>query len=512
VLTKPDRLAPGTSPNDLARILDGQSFKLGHGYFVVRNLDKKQIQQFLTHNDARQLEQEFFSTSAPWADDLQRYRHRFGTVNLQHYLSMQLGKQMVAKLPGIKQKIQNRLQEVEAELSQIPEIPLHTAQRTVCDVLQAFTVDVRNEVNGDHGYESWDIIWQTLQQKFWTVLKESRPTMMTTGRRDVGIFTSALPGGSSDGAIVIDDSDESTETPETPSKKRKHDSSTKRETQTPAPSNNPFVTPKKPAARTPKARRTGPSRNPAVVDTRKVFNLDEVAAHVAQSSKGRVSGGLHPKARENLMLSALSHWETAIDGFFDELKDQLTQRVQVLFDSHLCNWKDSQFYKESLVLVKAILENHVSEQRTVMAGEALKAERLRPYTIDEDIFDADKLVVMQRYRDARFKARYKQYLREASEYYERDLSQTEKDRMLKEKTALFKSEPYERELNLVADVTTYYTIAARRLVEGIVMRIDDKFFQALRNTLLDQLRDDLNIMGEQGKSMCKHSFLHVLTK
>jgi hypothetical protein len=36
-------------------------------------------------------------------------------------------------------------------------------------------------------------------------------------------------GGSSNSAIVIDDSDE-TETPETPSKKRKHGSSTKRET------------------------------------------------------------------------------------------------------------------------------------------------------------------------------------------------------------------------------------------------------------------------------------------
>lgn len=505
VLTKPDRLAPGTSPNDLGRTLDGQAFALGHGYFVVRNLDQKQIQQRLTHSDARRLEHEFFSTAAPWADDLQQYRHRFGTVHLQQYLSMQLGKQVIAKLPEIHKKIQNRLEAVEAELSQIPEIPLHTATRTVCDVLQAFTADVRNEMNGDHGFESWEITWRGLQQTFWTALKDSKPTMMTSGKKDEGIFMSGLPGGSNDGPIVIDDSDGGSDVPATPSKKRKYDSPAKRETQTPAPSNSPFRTPQKPAPKPPQTRRTTASSNKnsnngkAITDSRKVFNLDDVAAHIAQSSKGRVSGGLHPKARENMMLSTLTHWQTAVNDFFDQLENQLKERIRQLFDTHFRNWVGSEFYKESLAIVTAVLDNNLHEQRTVMAAEALNAERLRPYTILDDIFDQDKLAVMERYRDARFKARHRLYLREAVGHHDRELSTAEKNDILKNKMGLLKSEPYERELSLVADVTTYYMVAARRLVEGIVMRIDDKFFQVLRNSLRDQLQDELNIFDERGK-------------
>lgn len=480
----------------------------------MKNLDQKQIKQGVTHSSARQIERQFFQTATPWSDDLQQFQPRFGTINLQHYLSLQLGKQIIAKLPEIRKQIEGRLETVEAELRQIPEAPLHTATRTVCDVLQAFATDVRSEIDGDHGHESWEITWQKLQQAFWTALEQSKPTMKTSGKRDEGIFSRALPGGSSDGAITIEDSSDDMElyAEETPSKKRKHGLQTKRELQTPAPTTPKAKTPKKPVNKTPQVPISAPSFNATntITGLRKVFNLDEVATHITQSSQGRVAGGLHPKARENMMLSALDHWQTAIDKFFAQLEQQLKQRIQQLFDYHFRNWVGSDLYKESLAIVMSMLDNNLHEQRTVMAAETLSAERLRPYTILDDIFEQDKVAVMARYRDARFKARHKQYLKEAAEHEGCDLSNTAKDRLLKDekKMALLKTEPYERELSLVADVTTYHMIAARRLVEVIVMRIDDKFFQQLRNKLRDQLQDELNIFDEQrGKFSPTHSLL-----
>ncbi|KZM24164.1 uncharacterized protein EKO05_0010821 [Ascochyta rabiei] len=503
VLTKPDRLPQGSSSGDLASVLENRRFQLGHRYFVVKNLDSDEIQQGLTHQDARRLEREFFATVAPWSTDLQPYQSRFGTVNMQQYLSTELGNRVLSKLPVIRRQIEARLATVEDELSRIPDTPLHTAARTVADIVQAFANEMRSEMAGDHGSMTWSNAWEEIQQTFWDMMLELKPTMSIRGKLDEGLFLTTLLGRSADECIVLDSDDdvETSDLPETPSKKRKHDARPKRELQTPAHTPLPSRTPRAPASRT--SRQLFPNASPSnrsndMTRLRKQFKLDDVTRHISQHSKSRVPGQMNPKVREDMMLSALAHWPRVVSEFFKELEHQLKLRVKVLFDRHFSAWKGSGLYAKSLAIVESLLDSNIHEQRTTMAAESLIDERDGPHIFHKDIFKKDKAAVMDRYRQARADARFKVFVNEAEAHYEKTYTPADKEKIRKDdrKMALIKEEPYTHEVDLVADISTYYMIAARRFHDSVTMRIESKFFKQLREKLRDQLQDELGIYDE----------------
>jgi hypothetical protein len=503
VLTKPDRLPQGESAQALAQVLDGSRFAMGHGYFVVKNLNTNEIHQGLTHTEARRMEKQFFATASPWATELQPFRPRFGTVNLQHYLSTKLGNRVMQELPVIRDQIENRLEAVEAELCRIPDTPLHTAVRTVADIIQDFCIEVRREMAGDYGHVSWNNAWKGCQKDLWDKLLKLKPTMSTTGDLDQSLYTSMLPGQTANEAMVID-SDDDVEA-ETPSKKRKHNTPTKRESQTPAPSTSPFRAPREPAAKPSRALFQNSSVSNEVDDIsklRKPFQLDDVTRNLSLASRDRVPGQIDPQLREKMMVSPFQHWPLIINGFFNDFELRLKSRLQELFDKHFREWKGSELHTASYGIVQSILDNNLHEQRTTMAAESLKDEREGPHVFHEDNFRVEKAAVMDLYAQARFNARLRLYYAEYAKQNDQEMSPTKKEQLRRDerKMALIKKEPYAREIDLVADISTYYVIAARRLHDSIIMRIQSKFFKQLRDKLREQLQDELGIYdADQGE-------------
>ena len=92
VLTKPDRVQSGESFNQWIDVLDGRKYKLGLGYFAIKNNPNVDVD----HATARQEEREFFAEH-PWATDLKHYSGRFGTLRLQTALSHELTAKIKAK-------------------------------------------------------------------------------------------------------------------------------------------------------------------------------------------------------------------------------------------------------------------------------------------------------------------------------------------------------------------------------------------------------------------------------
>lgn len=142
------------------------------------------------------------------------------------------------------------------------------------------------------------------------------------------------------------------------------------------------------------------------------------------------------------------------------------------------------------------LANNLDEQRTIMAAESLNDEREGPHIFHEDKFKDEKAAVMDRYAQARFDARLRLYYAEYAEKNHKEMPQTKKAKVCKDEImmALIKKEPYTREIDLVADIATYYTIAARRFHDSIIMRIQSRFFKQLREKLREQLEDELGSM------------------
>lgn len=85
VLTKPDRIQSEESRDQWIDILEGQKFKLGLGYFIVKNNPDTRVD----HATAR-LEESVFFSQQPWSTELNGYQSQFGTVNLQTSLSHRL--------------------------------------------------------------------------------------------------------------------------------------------------------------------------------------------------------------------------------------------------------------------------------------------------------------------------------------------------------------------------------------------------------------------------------------
>lgn len=82
-LTKPDRLMDDESLTQWIQILRGESFQLGHGYYVIKN-NKDPL---VDHATARREEAEFFTREEPWTGLLQPFNKQFGTLQLQGALS-----------------------------------------------------------------------------------------------------------------------------------------------------------------------------------------------------------------------------------------------------------------------------------------------------------------------------------------------------------------------------------------------------------------------------------------
>jgi hypothetical protein len=506
VLTKPDRLPPGSRDDKLRAVLDGNRFPLGHGYYVVKNPGQDVIDRGLTHQEARVQERQYFEWSEPWNTTFRmpEYQGRFGTEKLQSSLSVTLAKQMVHKLPIIRDQVHARLAQIKAELDLLPEPPTYNATRIVSDIVLSFSTHIRQEMGAEYPCREWRNTWESLYENFFEDLLSMKPTMRPIGDLDKGIFAAATPGKSVDNAMVIDSEDDDevmSENPKTPSKKRKVEEV--------SPGSMP----------PPSSRRDAPSRSQATLDPsldpkltrqgsiryielRKRFKLDDLARHLRETSKSRLPDQLDPKVVDDLILATIEHWELPMKQFFVNFKRELTRSVREIFTKHFGQWAGSALLDKAWTIVEQLLTSNFSEQENVMATESLNDEHEGPYVFSQDMLNREKVQIREQYRQGRFSARLKAYAQEMMEETQKNFTSQDEAKLRKDekKLALLNAEPYEKEVDVIARVTSYYLMAARRFHESICIRIESKFFKRLRTSLRDDLENGLGIHDNENGS------------
>jgi hypothetical protein len=504
VLTKPDRLLEASCRDILHDVFETKRLPFGHGYFVVRNPGQDQLDGDVTHDDARMQERRFFETKEPFSTDFLEHGSRFGTLNLQAFLSGKLAEQITNKLPIIQEEINARLSEIEDDLKHYPNPPTHNASRVIFDLVLEYSQSVRQEIDGAFPCKNWRADWKALQQALFGSLMSLKPTMATTGSRDSGIYKLSLNSSrSSKDAIVVSDDEHEDDTdgdvrmskaPETPTKKRKIES-------TPGPSplkmkgsSDTSVKPRVPIA--------------DFGEVRTKYQLDEVSKHLLETSHTRVPGRLEHRVTDAMMLQTLQNWQLPLNSFFDKLEELLSAQLHDLFDKCFRKWSGTALYKTAWKIVTEMLSLNLHQQRTIMASESLDDEKNGVYIFHSEIFSHDKEAILEHYREARFRARFNVYKNERTGQTKKIATQAEQVKMLKDENlvALLKHEPYNVELDVAAEVTTYYMMAARRLHDSICMRVESKFFKQLRIQLRDELENGLGIHDEL-EGMKKHGAL-----
>ena len=86
MLTKPDTLQEGEEKGWLD-IIEGRKHPLTLGYFVTKQPAPKDVEDKISHRDARKAEHDFFDNHPVWSKCTDRIRSRMGTTCLGTTLS-----------------------------------------------------------------------------------------------------------------------------------------------------------------------------------------------------------------------------------------------------------------------------------------------------------------------------------------------------------------------------------------------------------------------------------------
>ncbi|PSN75174.1 hypothetical protein BS50DRAFT_34096 [Corynespora cassiicola Philippines] len=516
VLTKPDTLAPGLRRESMIRaVFDGKSFSLGHGYFVVKNLAQDEIDAGVSHHEARVREGQFFRDTQPWSQLLSEYEDRFGTSKLQAYLSKKLASQMLTAVPSISSAIDKRIYETEEKLSKIPESPTHNAINIATKLILDFSTNVQKEMEGEFPHNKWRNAWASIQKDFSERLLALKPRLQISGDLDVNLEAltkSAAAGKTIDDSILIGSDDEDEDDKglimDSPSKKRKLAPTPQNMTPRSTPSNTPLhargttVTPSHARAGTVQPE---PSRIPQKDPNCIVYQLDSLALQLHQRSKTKLPGQVEPKVENYLIIENLRYWRGPLNTFFQELQDNLGHQIQCLFARHFGPWHGAGIYKTTATILADVLNAHFAEQRVTMAKEALDDELDGPYIFHKDELEKQKSIILEAYRQARYKKRRANIFSEMEASRGRVMNEDSRESLLRKEPQIqnvLLGEPYSVELDLVAKISAYYGIASRRFHDSVCMRVESKLFKFLRMQLKDELQSRLKIFEVNGRDIC----------
>ena len=392
-LTKPDRLMDDESLAQWIQILRGESFQLGHGYYVIKNNKDPHVD----HATARREEADFFDQDEPWTGILRPYHKQFGTLQLQAALSdlltMQIQKRyqfdllyfddkvslIVNSLPRISEQVKNKAAFIDTELMALPEVIQGNLPAVVMDELGKFSVELQKHIDGGSQMCPFQKQFHELAIRFRHALANTKPKAVlreaTTSSRTIptretpnGSVTSTPTPGPRGPPITIDiDSDDDSHAVRTPVV---HRSGNKR----------PFYTPNDSPNKMPRTESTFTQSSTKSTQS-KYFTLPEVR-QIIQRGYISLPGQIDPKAIEELIRLSMLHWGELADNFLAQTKklcqNTILEQVREVFGHR----QHTAYFAEILTICDNFLEESLAEQVQV-AKRVLKWELAKPKTLNE---------------------------------------------------------------------------------------------------------------------------------
>ncbi|KAG9311765.1 P-loop containing nucleoside triphosphate hydrolase protein [Chiua virens] len=121
VLTKPDMLGDGAvgSKKNWLDVIEGRQHPLKHGYYCVRLPDDAQRAQRLSRGELQRIAEEYFDTTLPWKDVAER--RRFGISGFVSDISALLVCHIKKVIPKLKEDIEQLLSTCLEDIGTLPE-------------------------------------------------------------------------------------------------------------------------------------------------------------------------------------------------------------------------------------------------------------------------------------------------------------------------------------------------------------------------------------------------------
>ncbi|KAJ5686522.1 hypothetical protein N7536_009141 [Penicillium majusculum] len=473
VLTKPDRHPPDETFDQWHEILDGSKFKLGHGYYVIRNNPNPLV----SHTQARKEEEIFFSSSL-WTRDLAAFHDRFGTTQLQTALSDLLMRQILGSLPSIIAQIDKKSKAIDEELQTLPNPPTEDVQR----ILWAKTSDLERKIhelfdgtpgidNGSSQRKPLQEQWNKIVMDLQTALAKTRPILDVAAQKDNEDLAEVVDSDCEMKIVGVNMS--------TPKKRKSPASGTSMS----EPS-------------TPRRTLYSTSHFEGSKSTR--ISLQQLTELKIRSNTVGVPNQLDPRAIENLNKRSVEHWGKLMEIFLKATHSLVHGMLIEALEEEFAQYHQTGLYQE----LNRILKEFMSKLRHAhlqIAKDYCKSEREIPFTMAQ----GQHQVIMQQASNSlkarRLNARASCWLKIRGH----DMS----DERIPEKIKKIQPEQlgpdrYSQELEMMASSLAYYDIASSRFLDVLCQSTHMKLFRACRASLVNTLRDDLEIFGDNGRARC----------
>ncbi|KAB8274438.1 P-loop containing nucleoside triphosphate hydrolase protein [Aspergillus minisclerotigenes] len=456
----------GESYSQWVDILEGYKFKLGHGYYIVRNNPDPEIE----HSQAREEEDDFFD-SPPWtAEELAPYQDRFGTRRLQTSLSSLLLEQIQGCLPGIVEQINTKAARINEELKELPDPPSANVLYILCKLL--YDLGDRIRANFEGGSSDYPLlkIWGHIAQDFRAALIRTRPTVSLLSQSDRTSFP------------VQPDGDSDCEMTSAPRPVKRKSPSVPPDTQMPKPGPSGYST----------------NHFNQFVQPARVFTWEDIREINEDSCRAGIPDQADPKALEKLRQLSVQHWDGPMLVFLKAthnlVKEMLLKQLREVF---------FQYYQTTLFReLKRIIEKYLGElqeKHTRYAIDNYNIEHHKPFTmataqLEHATKDAHHFLSTRRHL-----ARADLYLELQGKCPENESKRAAELKKLT--TAEVGPDRFFQEVKMMASTRGYYEVASSRFVDSTCQGIHTKLFSKCREELVSVIEKELHISDTDGMSL-----------
>ncbi|KAL4970876.1 putative dynamin GTPase [Aspergillus stella-maris] len=469
VLTKPDRFDPRESHARWEEILQGDKFKLGHGYYVVQNDPDPSVE----HSAARQQEERFFNSGA-WSNELAAYQDRFGTRRLQTFLSGLLFQKIQRCLPRIISKIDDKAERIDAELSTLPDLPSENVPYILCGLLYTLKDQIRCHIDGGSRKYPLQKLWLKVAEDFKRALVKTRPTVKLLSESELQRV--AVDGNEDSECEVVQ---------QTPIKRK-------------APGDPPALNPSD-TARVTKPSGYHTSSFDAFVSPAKVFSWEEIQETNSDSASAGIPQQINPKALEVMVKISVQHWNGPMMAFINASHKLVSTMLLKQVEKCVVKYQQTELYRQLRKIIEVYLQS-LRVEHLEHTGEIYQIEYNKPFTMANSalvraIDDAQKLL-----ETSRLDARKRQFLKNMGRWPD-DASRRENE-MRKIGVAELGVDRFAQELKIMAETRGYYEVASSRFVDSICQSVHTKLFFKCRENLVTVIERNLGIYNENAVERC----------
>ncbi|KAI1074245.1 P-loop containing nucleoside triphosphate hydrolase protein [Whalleya microplaca] len=493
VMTKADQLPPQNTSVWLA-MFRGEKQSVGHSFFATSRPPDQPL------DDAAKWEESFFNqATGNWPDEFKEFRDRCGIEVLLQYLSGQLGHALAKSLPSIKILVDHRLQEIERDLENLPELPPnveHEVKKSLYQFLARMKTAIRDT--------DFSAQWNTLNDHFQSCIFKIKPTCQVkepeTQTIDLSDDTEASAITPSRPRPRPNDSTMRATPMSTPSRRQRVEN-----TSTPVKTEDVSMVRASSFAATPKS-----SLQPESPFTRfshlgrLAMNITDIRDEIQHKKRPGMPRDLVPDGvRETMCLNAVKKWEKPLETYIAKTAELVEKvAIQALEDS-LGLLRRRMIFKECHNYLKEFIDGAVVRQSGLLI-DMFECEKYQMFMLNEDTFNRYKMEEIEHLKRARAIYRLKSVALVGWEYpikKAEDMSEEEKTnerKILNAHLPKLGRDPYDTEIEVAGFVRGYYMMAAARFVEGAAMSVNANLFRNISDSALDMYLDDkLHLFGQQ---------------